>query len=119
MPITTNIHNDTLTRGDTFILRVTVMKTDGTPKDITGGSARFTVRSPSYDDTVVLVKTTAGGEIQLTSPAVGIIDVTVLPANTILFMPGQRYVYDLELTLGAEIGTVQKGKLGVNEDASQ
>jgi hypothetical protein len=118
MAITTNIANEKFTRGDTFVQRITVRKTDGTPKDITGATARYTVRTPNYSGTQVLQKTTGSG-IQLTTPSIGVLDVTVPPNETILLIPDTKYEYDCEVTLSGEVNTVQKGQWIIEGDSSQ
>lgn len=118
MPITTNVANLTITRGDTVFHRITVLNTDETAKDISGATARYTVRSVNFSGVQILQKTTGGGGIQLTTPASGILDVTLDPANTALLIPGQRYVYDCELTLSGQVSTVQTGSLTVTGDVS-
>lgn len=118
MPITTNIADQTLTRGDTFIHRITVKKTDETAKDITGATVRYTLRTFGTAGAQILQKTVGNG-IQLTTPMDGILDVTLAPAETAMLMPGQRYVYDCEVTtLAGEVGTVQTGTVNIVEDVS-
>lgn len=117
MAIDTNIHNDWFTRGDSFIHRITVLNTDGTPHDITGATAVYTVRSPDYDNTVIVQKT-GGAGIQLTVPEIGVMDVTLDPADTVLFVPARRYTYDAQLTIAGQVCTVQTGVLSIKGDVT-
>jgi hypothetical protein len=116
--ITTNIANFTLTRGDTFIHRITVKNTDETAKDITGATVRYTLRERTYAGTQVLQKTVGSG-IALTTPASGVLDVTLSSADTATLSPTITYVYDCELTLSGQVQTVQSGRIGVIGDVSQ
>ncbi len=118
MAITTNVANLTITRGDTLVHRITVKNTDETAKDITGATVRYTVRERTYDGTQVLQKTVGSG-IVLTTPASGILDVTLLNADTSALSPGLTYVYDCELTLSGQVQTVQSGVITIIGDVSQ
>jgi hypothetical protein len=117
MALTTNIAHLTITRGDTVTHRVTVKNTDETAKDITGATVRYTIRTPGFADTQVLQKTVGSG-IQLTTPASGILDVTLSATDTAALVPSLRYVYDCEVTLAGQVSTVQTGVLTVIGDVS-
>ena len=118
MALTTNIFNLTITRGDTVIHRITVKNTDETAKDITGATARYTIRPENYAESQVLQKTVGSG-IALTTPLSGILDVTLSSADTATLAPAIKYVYDCEVTLSGQVSTVQTGTITVAGDVSQ
>lgn len=118
MSITTNIHNESLIRGDTFEHRITVKKTDETVKDITGATVRYTIRATSYEGSQVLQKMVGSGVV-LTMPTQGILDVTLSASDTAALSPKTVYVYDCEVTISGVVKTVQQGSLTVSGDISQ
>lgn len=112
------IENVGLIRGDTFKHRIIVKnRSDGTVKNITGAAVKYTIRVGSSEGTVFLQKTVGAG-VQLTTPLEGILDVTLTPVETALFVPKGKYVYDCEVTIGIEVGTVQLGKIAVTADVT-
>ena len=117
MAITTNIDNATLTRGDTFVHRITVKNSDETLKNITGATVRYTIREQWYGGTQILQKTVGSG-IQLTTPASGVLDVTITDTETDGLLPGIRYLYDCEVLISGQRQTVQTGEVTVLADVS-
>ena len=117
MALTTNIANLTIIRGDTVIHRITVKNTDETVKDITGATARYTIRTPTYSGTQVLQKTVGSG-IALTTPTGGVLDVTLTTTDTAALTVHGRYAYDCEVTIAGQVSTVQRGALTVEGDVS-
>jgi hypothetical protein len=93
-------------RGDDQTIRFAVTNPDGTAKNITGWTFKFTVKK-SIDDAIGAAKfqkTTGGGGIVLTTPASGILDVSVAAADT-QALAGRHY-YDLQgRDAGGLIGT--------------
>ena len=118
MALSTNIANLTVTRGDTLIHRIVVKNTDETVKDITGATVRYTLRERTYDGTQVLQKIVGNG-VSLTTPASGILDVTLSSADTATLSPSFTYAYDCELTLSGQVQTVQSGVIVIIGDVSQ
>ena len=80
----------TIEKGATFSSQITVKDDQGIEQDLTGYTARSQRRksyyaSSKYDFTVVV-----------TSPALGLITMSMTAANTSNISPG-RYVYDVEI----------------------
>lgn len=104
-------------RGDTNQVTVTaqMLQNDGTylPYDLTGGSARLTVRK-RIGDAVALAKTGT-----ILAPATdGRIQFTFAPADTVSLTPGV-YQYDVEITTAASaVYTVVRSTFEVREDVS-
>lgn len=117
MAITTNVANLSLTRGDTFLHRITVKNEDESLKNITGGSVKYTIRATDYSGAQVLQKTETDG-IELLDPINGVLLVTLTAANTQGLVPRSRYVYDCQVTLAGEVATVQTGRLYIIGDIS-
>jgi len=117
MSISTNVYDITLTRGDDEIHKITVKNTDETVKDITGATARYTVRKDAPGGTQVFQVTTSD-DIALTSPTTGVLQATLSSANTALLSAGRRYYYDCEVTLSGSKQTVQTGEITVREQVS-
>jgi hypothetical protein len=91
-----NTYDITILRGDDQTVRFTVTTSTGAAQDVTGWSFKFTVKS-SLDDAIGLAlfqKTTGGGGIVLTTPASGIVDVSLSASDT-QAMSG-KYFYDLQ-----------------------
>jgi hypothetical protein len=109
MDITTNIANVMMTRGDTFIHRIAVKKTDGSVKDISGATAVYTVRAEDEEELVLYTKTVGAG-IQLTDPIDGVLDVTLSSQETGTFIADHWYLYACKLTIAGQVCTVQSGK---------
>jgi len=117
MTITSNIANLRLTRGDTKIHQITVKNTDGSVKDISSATVKYTIRVLDFLGTQVLQKTVGAG-VTLTTPADGILDATLSAAETAALIPFQRYVYDCEVTISGQVCTVQQGKIDIVGDVS-
>ncbi len=114
-----NTYDITIIRGDDQIIRFTVTTSTGAVQDITGWSFKFTVKA-SLDDAIgsaLFQKTTGGGGIALTTPASGIVDVTITAADTAA-MAG-RYFYDMQGTdTGGLVHTVRAALFWVRKGVS-
>jgi hypothetical protein len=101
-----------LYRGDTATRRFRWLA-GGAPVDLTGASARFTVRARPADATALYLATTGNGLVTLT-PATGEISVSVPVGD---WPPA---VYDLEITLaGGQVRTLAAGRVTVQPDVSR
>lgn len=106
--------NITEVRGDTIVLRATVTRSSSA-LDITGCTAKFTARRYSGSD-ILIQKTTSNG-IALTTPASGILTVTIEPQDTASFTEDLILAAEIELTeTDGRVTTVARGKLMVVED---
>ena len=106
-----------IVRGDSDVHQIVVKNTDETIKDITGAAVRYTIREFAYDGMQVYQKTVGDGII-LTDAINGVLQRTLTYAEVAALNPGIRYVYDCELTIGAERKTVQTGQITVIGDVS-
>ncbi len=90
----------TVTRGDTEVINLTIKNADGTARNITTDTLKFTIKISPYSATYVVQKLSTGGTpgIVKTTPASGLADVTLLPAD--LQSLAKEYVLyaDLEVT---------------------
>ena len=99
MATETNIATGVVFVGEDHTLRFTVTNSGSTAVDITGWAVEF-IMSP-LDTTAVasatLNYTTSGGEIALTTPTSGVLDVAIADSDTAA-ITAQRYRYSLRRT---------------------
>lgn len=89
-----NVYNFLLLKGATFRLPILWEETEGTPKDLTGYTARMDIRTQIEDeDRVLRIDSTSGITI---TPEEGKVELYISPAQTTEF-PGTTLYYDLEL----------------------
>jgi len=104
----------TLYRNDTALLECPVKNGTGGVFNLTGASARFTVRD-GPDGAVFGSKATGGAGITITNGTLGILQVAIgsneLTTNGI-------YEYDIEVNQGGNVYTVVKDTLTVKRDVS-
>jgi hypothetical protein len=108
-----------ITRGDDQTITFTVTKADGSVQDVTGWAFAFTVKEDIDDDIAdaKFQKTSGGGGIVLTTPASGIIDVTVAHGDTNAL--AGKYTYDLQGIDGSgNIRTVASARFVVRKDVT-
>lgn len=115
-PVTYDIE---MLRGDDQTVRFVITKNDGSVQDVTGWTFKFTVKY-SLDDNIAAAKfqkTTGGGGIVLTTPASGIVDVTIAAVDTNAL--AGPYVYDMQGTdtIG-QIKTVRLALFTVRKDVT-
>jgi len=121
MSVEVNENTDEIifTRGDDQTITFTVTQSTGAVQDITGWTFAFTVKA-SIDDNIVdaeFQKTTGGGGIALTTPASGILDVTIDAGDTQAL--AGSYVYDLQGTDGSgNIRTVAQSRFIVRKNVT-
>lgn len=97
-------------QGSTFDQTVTWQNADGTPKNLTGYTARMQVRAgPS--STAVVDLTTENGGITITA-LTGLIALTITATATAALSTGTA-VYDLELITGSTVTRLLEGCMTV------
>ena len=115
MPGTAGIYNGVIDQGATWTVNIVYYDSNNVPVNLTGYTARMQLRS-KYDSTAALTLSTATGEIVITGPT-GQIAITATATQTQAINPG-LYLYDLELTSGAEITRLIQGQLTVRENVT-
>ncbi len=90
----------TVTRGDTEVINLTVKNADGTARNITTDTLKFTIKISPYSATYVVQKLSTGGTpgIVKTTPASGLADVTLLPADLTSLSREATLYADVEVT---------------------
>ena len=110
----------TCRKGDTFSLRLTVTKADGTAAFVNGDIFLLQVRDSDTGDLVTNGSDTFAATVTASNTDVSnkYIDFTV--AHTVMkTMPSGLYVYDVEQkTTSSVVSTLIFGTLKVNEDVS-
>ena len=86
-----------------------------TALDITGATVKWTMRR-RWDSATILQKTTTSG-IVLTTPASGIMTVSVADTDTVSLDPGAYFV-DCEMTLSGKVYTVLMEGIDLWRDVS-
>jgi hypothetical protein len=106
------------TRGDTTIYRFTCVDLDDAAVDLTNATAALHVRGhPEAADT--LITKSLGDGLTVVSPAsAGLIDLELEPIDTIDLDAGRAY-WDLEVTLGDQVYTVDAGLFLVAGDVTR
>lgn len=84
-------------RGSAWLIGLARKQSDGTPVDLTGMTARamFRTGDDSGPDVVTLTDGIGGG-IEIDAAA-GTVALTLMPAQTVLFAPGDKVLFDVEL----------------------
>jgi len=109
----------TCRKGDTFSLRLTVTKADGTAAFASGDIFLLQVRDSDTGDLVSNGSANFAATVTASNTDVSnkYIDFTV--AHTVMkTMPSGLYVYDVEQKSAAVVSTLIFGTLKVNEDVS-
>ncbi len=90
----------TVTRGDTEVINLTVKNADGTARNITTDTLKFTIKISPYSGGFVVQKLSTGGTpgIVKTTPASGLADVTLLPADLQSLSREATLYADVEVT---------------------
>lgn len=95
-------------------LEFPVLDVDGSPLDLTGMSATFTVDDKDGVKQFALLNTAAGGgdaQIKFTNAGGGVLQVYLSPSNTANMAPGPEFLWDLTLQKdGYGIVTVAGGQ---------
>lgn len=101
-----------LYRGDSHSVVVTVTSDGSTPVNLTGGSAKLSVRKTG---STYLIQVTG----TLSAPTLGQTTFTFLPADTQTLTPG-GYTYDVQVTLsGGSVYTPLLGVFELKEDVTR
>ncbi len=114
--MTATEQNVTMYRGDTAIITVTVTDSDNedVAKNLIGCTARYIATSRGV---AAITKTSVDdGGIVLTTPASGILTITLDPEDTADLEPG-LYEHEVEITDGdGNVSTVTVGTLSIKQD---
>jgi hypothetical protein len=89
----TGYYPDTAIRGNTFIRQYECKTLSGTPIDLTGYVVRW--RAVYGDHT--LEKSTAEGNLTVSSPSTGVINLSLTPEETRLIPAGENMKYEMEI----------------------
>ena len=87
----------TVTRGDTETINLTIKNPDGSARDITTDSIKFTVKKRVQDASYVVQKTVGSGIVK-TNAAGGLATVTLNPADLNSLAEPRTLVCDIEVT---------------------
>lgn len=86
-----------LVKGDTLKININAKDSAGSTMDLTGGSAKLTVREkPALSGTAIISLTSSGGDIVLAATNPNMV-ITVAASTTANYIVG-KYYYDLEYT---------------------
>lgn len=115
--MTAGIYNATIDQGAVWSVIFVYKDPSDNPIDLTGYTAAMQLRQ-SYDSAAAdLTLSTANGGIAITG-ATGTITVTATDEQTGALTPGY-YVYDLELTSGANVSRLVQGQITVAEQVTR
>lgn len=105
-------HNFTIDQGATWNRQITW---EG--QNITGFTARMYLKRSRDDVASALQLTTENSRIVLTTPASGLLTLTLTAAQTEALTGS--YVYDLELVNGATVTRLLQGIIAINENVTK
>lgn len=109
--------DDPVIRGDDETVEITVLKTDGTAKSITGASIEWEMYE-RYTRTSVVSKSTTDGDITITDGANGVFEIAIDGSDT-QSLDGGRYKHEAEVTDSAgTTKTVTRGTVYLSEDTA-
>jgi hypothetical protein len=115
--MTAGIYNTTIDQGSVWSVVLVYTDSNDTPVNLTGYTAAMQLRQNYNSDTAALTLTTTNGGITIVG-ATGTITITATATQTGNLDPG-FYVYDLELTSGANISRLIQGQLTVAEQVTR
>lgn len=103
-----------LAQGDTAIFRIAITDADDNPLDLsTVTDFFFTIKRSrgDLDQAAIWQGTSLDGDIVVvdSTPADGLIDVTIPKTITILMRPNRPYYWDCKMLIGAQVFTVAIG----------
>ena len=105
-------------RGDTRVINLACLKSDGTALDLTGATVRFTLsatQAPTDDLSAILQKSV----FTHTSPAAGLTQITINPADTQNLTPGS-YFYDVQVKdASGNITSIKQDTFIINPDITR
>jgi hypothetical protein len=111
----------TTKRGDTLTLDIVVKDADGVVMNLTGTALRFTVKRKvsDADADAIFQKSTSASTITLTDAVHGEARIVIPPAATSgLAAVTHKLVYDLQLTSGTTVHTLDSGNFIVEADVT-
>jgi hypothetical protein len=116
MSIEANIAStDGFFRGEDKTLRFTVVDDGDNPVNITGWTITFTMSASQHGAQIAGLTKTVGSGITLTSPASGILDVTILDTDTVAQGPA-IYYYSLRRTNAGFAAELAFGSIDLREE---
>jgi hypothetical protein len=104
-------------QGATFTRVITWTNSAGSPVNLTGYTARMSLRTTYTDTTVALSLTTENGRITL-GGALGTITLNV-DAATMATLAAKSYVYDLELVNGVNVTRLLQGSFANSPEVTR
>jgi hypothetical protein len=109
-------HLDTHLKGDLFVFPEFHLFTDldVTPYDLTGASAKMTVRKRQARGIIMKKWSTNDSTIEIIDAANGVLQ----PKEAVISFPAGVYVYDLQITKANLIQTVVSGTWTIVEDVT-
>jgi hypothetical protein len=104
----------TMYQGDSLVIEITVKDAiTGLVFSLLGCTAKFEI-AKQVTSTPLVQLSSAAGDITLTDPVNGVMEVKLLPTHTETLTPG-RYYYEAEITDDSgDISTVVAGQLTIN-----
>ena len=115
--MTAGIYNFMMDQGSVFSVALVYTDSSNVPINLTGFTAKMQLRQNYNSTDADLTLATATGEIVIVG-ATGSITVSATAVQTAALSPG-FYVYDLELTSGANISRLIQGQVTVAEQVTQ
>lgn len=111
----------TVWRGNSYEVSLTMKDADGVAVDLTGRTLVFRAEWAGGSYRLDTDTTGGGGDLVITTPASGLVTLTIDPATTRQFLAGERVDYEIEMRNGGTEFTLLYGRIigigGVNEDA--
>lgn len=115
--MTAGIYNTTIDQGSVWSVVLVYTDSNDVPVNLTGYTASMQLRQNYNSETADLTLTTANGGITIVG-ATGTITINATAQQTGSLTAG-FYVYDLELTSGANISRLIQGQLTVAEQVTR
>lgn len=111
------VYNILADQGATFTRVITWTNSAGSPINLTGYTARMSLRVTYADSTVALSLTTENGRISL-GGVLGTITLNV-DASTMANLSAKSYVYDLEMVNGATVTRLLQGSFSNSPEVTR
>lgn len=110
------IFDVTIEQGATWTRTLTITD-DGTPRNLTGYTARMQIRRAAADASVLLELTTVNGRITITALTGTLI--LSLSATETAALSWTRGVYDLEIVAGSAVERLLEGAVTVSPEVTR
>jgi hypothetical protein len=98
-----SIQDIDLPKQEDLLIKLAVLRQDGTPQDITGWTIKLGVRKEIDSASPVVTKTVGPGS--LTTPLQGLTDIVISSSDTAMLLQRYRYHYDIHGLLVASTRT--------------